>query len=99
MESDWQKFRDLVPALRERYLSALNVRIARKLADSGRTGTQRFWDAKEEMDKEVRILRACLDGHSRSTMWVHMIAMREAGMLKREDLANFSEELKQQVFD
>jgi len=41
----------------------------------------------------------CLDGHSRSKMWLFMISMRRAGMLKREDRRDFSEEIQKQVFD
>jgi hypothetical protein len=99
MESDWKKFRDLVPMLRERYLCARNSQIARKLTESNKTETERFWDAQKLMDKEARILRACLDGHSRSKMWLYMVTMRDAGMLKREDLADFSAQLQKDVFD
>jgi hypothetical protein len=32
-------------------------------------------------------------------MWLRLMEMRAAGMLKREDLAAFSGELQKQVFD
>jgi len=99
MESDWKKFRDMVPKLRERYLAERNARILRNLTDPKKTETERFWDAMDEMEKEARTLRKCLDGHSRSKMWLYMDIMRRAGMLKRGDLADFSEELQKQVFD
>jgi hypothetical protein len=51
------------------------------------------------MEKEAKILRKCLDGHSRSKMWLYLVLMREAGMLKRDDLATFSTELQQEVFE
>lgn len=66
MESDWRKFRDMVPRLRERYLADRNTRIATLLTDPEKTETERFWDAAEEIEREARVLRECLDGHSRS---------------------------------
>ncbi|MBI3884444.1 MAG: hypothetical protein HY302_01755 [Opitutae bacterium] len=99
MDSDWKKFRQLVPILRERYLAERNRRIARTLTDAAKTETERFWDAQEVMEKEAVTLRRCLDGHSRSSMWGYLVEMRIAGMLEREDLAGFSEELRKQVFN
>jgi hypothetical protein len=99
MESDWQKFCALVPVLRERYLADRNAAVARIIGDPKRTETERFWDAKEVMEKEAKILRKCFDGHSRSKMWFYMITMRGEGLLKREDLANFSAEIQSRVFD
>jgi hypothetical protein len=99
MESDWKKFSALVPLLRERYLAERNARIALKITDPRKTETERFWGAMREMEKEAKTLRNCLDGLSRSKMWLFMTTMRAAGMLKKEDLAGFSEELKKRVFD
>jgi hypothetical protein len=97
MESDWRKFRDMVPHLRERYLAGCNARIARIIADPKRNETERFWDALEEMEKQAKILRQCLDGHSRSSMFSFMCGMLSVGMLTKEDLLQFSEELQQKL--
>ena len=96
-ESDWRKFRDMVPALRERYLAGRNTRTAAMLTDPTKTETERFWDAMEAMEREARVLRECLDGHSRSKMWLYMLTMIRAGMLTREDTAVFSEDLQKEV--
>jgi hypothetical protein len=98
MESDWKQFSALVPVLRERYLAERNAEIARIINDPKKTETERFWDAMEVMEKEAKTLRKCLDDHSRSKMWLNMITMRGAGMLKREDLAGFGEEIQKKVF-
>jgi hypothetical protein len=87
-----------VPALRERYLAERNATVRAILDDPKRTATERFWDVLEEMEKEAKILRSCLDDHSRSKMWLHLSLMRQARMLQREDLATFSVELQKQVF-
>lgn len=101
-ESDWKKFRAMVPVLRERYLAARNGPIAALLTDPKKNETERFWDAMAEMEKEAKVLRYCLDGHSRSKMWTYMLSMSHAGMMTKEDLAQFSDELQKElsyVFD
>ena len=87
----------MVPNLRERYLAERNARISCLLTDGGKNETDRFWAAMEEMEKESRVLRQCLDGHSRSKMWLYILTMIRAGMLKKDDLAHFSEELQKEV--
>ncbi len=99
MESDWKKFRALAPVLRERYLADRNAEIARIIRDPKKTETERFWDAMELMEREAKTLAKCLDGHSRSKMWLYLITMRGEGMLQRDDLVHFSEELQKRVFD
>ncbi|MBI2512974.1 MAG: hypothetical protein HYV96_13425 [Opitutae bacterium] len=96
-ESDWKKFRAMVPMLRERYLADRNARIAALLTASKKTETERFWDAMVEMEKEAKILHQCLDGHSRSKLWLFMHLMIHAGMLKKEDLTEFSDELQREA--
>jgi len=67
------------------------------LTDPRKNETERFWDALEGMEKEAKVLRRCLDGHSRSSMRRFMLSMISAGMLKQEDMGVFSEQLQKQV--
>lgn len=89
----------MIPMLRERYLAEQNARIALMLADPNKNETERFWAAMEAMHKESKTLHMCLDGLSRSQMPFKLILMRGAEMLRKEDLAGFSEELQRQVFN
>jgi len=98
MESDWKKLGKMLPVWRERYLTDHNARIVRILTDPKKTETERFWDAKKQMQKDARTLEQCLDDMRRSTMLVRLWTMRKAGMIKREDLADFSQELQDDVF-
>jgi hypothetical protein len=98
VESDWKKLNAMLPIWRERHLARCNVRIAGLLTSSRKSETERFWDAEEEIQKEAKVLRSCLDDISRSKMWLRLMQMRAAGMIHREDLAEFSEELQKQVF-
>jgi hypothetical protein len=54
-ESDWKKFKAMVPPLRERCLAARNGPIAARLTDPKKSATERFRDAMEEMEKEAKL--------------------------------------------
>ena len=96
-ESDWKQFRSMVEFLRERYLKEKNQQLTQILTDTERTSTKQFWDTFEEMKKEGKILEECLDGHSRSRMYMKMLLMLRYGMLKEEDLKGFSDGLQEQL--
>ena len=88
----------MLPVWRERYLAERNPRIAAVLSDPKRAETERFWEAEKLIGKEARILARCLDDIRRSRMWERLAEMRAARMIRREDLAEFSAELQDQVF-
>ncbi|MCD6527431.1 MAG: hypothetical protein J7K75_10620 [Desulfuromonas sp.] len=97
LESDWKKFRKRVPEWRERYLSGKNTEIVAILTDESRTPTEQFWDAKERMETEAQILKDCLDGHSRSSMFTYMLVMFRHKLIVESDLSEFSDELREQI--
>ena len=96
-ESDWKTFRRRVPQWRERYLRRKNEEVAGLLTSTVGTPTERFWEAKEQMEAEARILVECLDGHSRSKMSWYFLLMYRHGLIGAEDLAGFSAEVREGV--
>jgi hypothetical protein len=99
VEADWKKFRAMTVEWRERYLATQNVRLARLLTNPKKSETERFWEAEEQLAKIAKIVRRCLDDLRRSTMIIRLMEMRAAGMITRDDLADFSDELRKQIFD
>ena len=97
MEKDWKIFRKMAPHLRERYLMYKNKEIKKILEDKDKNETDRFWAAREQIEKERKILIDCLDGHSRSKMLLHMRLMYRYGMITEDDLNEFSEELRSKI--
>ena len=96
-ESDWKQFRDIVEYLRERYLKEKNKELVEILTSSSKTATEQFWATLDIMKKEKKILQDCLDGHSRSKMFLSMCLMLRHGMLNEDDLKGFSEDLQDQL--
>ena len=97
IKSDWKTFSKRVPEWRERYLNGKNTEIVAILTDESRTPTEQFWDAKERMEKEARILTDCLDGHSKSSMFTYILVMFRHKLILEADLSEFSDELREQI--
>lgn len=97
VESDWKRFRALVPELRERYLRDRNAELICILEDEALTPTEKFWTASERMDGIGGILRSCLDDHRRSNMMHSLRLMYCHGMISDEDLNGFSEGVRERI--
>jgi hypothetical protein len=96
-EADWKKFRKMVPVLRERYLEKLIPELTAMLQNEKQTPTERFWNASERTEEIGKILRTCLDGHTRSRMMSFLLLMIRHQMMTEEDLKGFSDELREQI--
>lgn len=97
LEKDWKTFKVMAPELRERYLRARNEELLSILTNEQLSETERFWDVEEQAGKIAKILRSCLDGHSRSKMEFFMMVMLTQGMMTKDDLAAFSEEVRERL--
>lgn len=97
IESDWKTFRRLTPEWRERYIKRINKKLLKTLSNPKETQTETFWDTKEKADKTAKILRDCLDGHSRSRMTRYFFTMLNHNMITLDDLTDFSEELQEHM--
>ena len=95
--SDWKTFRRCVPEWRERYLRLRNEELVGLLSDEAHMPAERFWQAKERMDEEARVLRSCLDGHSKGKVTWYLCLMYGHGMIEDGDLDEFTEGLQAAV--
>jgi hypothetical protein len=96
-EIDWSLFKELVPAVRERFLDEKNTELINILSDPTSTPTECFWACEEALNRTAKALKSCLDSLSRSNMRMNMIQMLQAGILKKSDLEPFSEDLKKRL--
>ncbi len=96
-ESDWKLFRSKLDVLREKFLTNKNIELAKYLTDPSKTATEQFWNTFEQMKDIETILKQCLEGYSRSDMFLHILAMYKHGMMADEDLYQFSDEIQKNV--
>lgn len=51
------------------------------------------------MEGEGKILRDCLDGHSRSNMTMHLLLSYHYGLVDDPDLDEFSDDLSEHILE
>ncbi len=75
LESDWKVYSKRIAVWRDRYLARRNAEILAIFTDEARTPSEQFWDTKEEMDEEARILHDSLGRFARSQMRTNLLVM------------------------
>lgn len=98
LESDWKIYSKLIPVWRDRYLQSRNEELLALLSEKARSPTEKFWEAKKQIDGEAKILDECLGYFSRSKMEMSILMMIRHGMIQDEELEQFSESLRQDLF-
>lgn len=96
-ESDWKRFKDVKAAALERFCERVLQECKEVIEDRGHSAHERYvqlFRLIRERDKE---LAAAFDYHSRSKVLMQLIAMRQLGVVKDEELEGFSLETRDSV--
>ncbi len=72
-------------------------KIITTLSQNGKTPTERFWEVRDRIVKEGRILVDCFDNHARSKLFQSLVSMIHCDVVGWEDLTGFSDELQQSL--
>ncbi len=96
IEKDWKLFRKLLPEWQERYMERLLSEYAAIIAGDGLASTK-FWKLEERLRKDVRHVGVSARMR-RSVMFHNLLSLLDEKAIDREDLAGFSDELKQSLF-
>lgn len=95
-ERDWKLFRSKLPGWQENYMDKLNHEYMEILNGDGNP-SDRFWALEERIRKDKRDTGVVVRGASRSNMLDNIMALIREGAIGVEDLAEFSEELRETV--
>ncbi len=95
-ERDWKLFRSKLPDWQENYMDKLNHEYMEILNGDGNP-SDRFWALEERIRKDKRDTGVVVRGASRSNMLDNILALIREGAIGVEDLAEFSEELRETV--
>lgn len=98
-ESDWTILKELIPKWRERYVAKKNQEILELLTEAGKTPIEQFWNAKEKLDSEAKILTKCCDGLTRRNLHYSLGEMYRCNFIGEEDLARFSDRIRDRLMD
>lgn len=95
-ERDWKLFRSKLPGWQENYMDKLNHEYMEILNGDGNP-SDRFWALEERIRKDKRDTGVVVREASRSNMLDNIMALIREGAIGVEDLAEFSEELRETV--
>ena len=95
-ESDWKLFRAKLPGWQEAYMDRLNHEYVSLLNGNGKA-SEKFW-ALEKRISEDRKQVGVVANMQRSRLCSNLAALLLEGAITKDDLAEFSEELRERVF-
>lgn len=96
-EADWKRLRELKPIALDRFCRRVLSDIERACSDSTATSHERYlavYDLLRKRDKELGLM---FDGLSRSSAVRKFLLMHRAGLLTEDEVAAFSEDIRNVV--
>ena len=94
-KKDWKLFQEKLPAWQEAYIERL-IKEYIKLLQKKTNASDRFWELEERIKKDKKNPGVQLQYEKSETIYniVYLIRLK---VIKIEDIADFSDELKQEV--
>jgi hypothetical protein len=96
-EADWKRLRDLKPIALDRFCARVLSDIERVNSDSAATPHQRYLAIYDLIHKRDKELGRIFDGLSRSNAVGKLLLMYHAGLLTKDEVAAFSEDIRNAV--
>lgn len=95
-ESDWKLFKSKLSDWQERYMDKLNHEYMEILSGEGNP-SDKFWALEGRIREDKKDTGVVVRETSRSNMLYHVMDLIREGAIGIEDLAEFSEELRETV--
>lgn len=96
-ESDWRRFKNLKRVVLERFCEGVLEECQRILADPGPGAHDRYLRLFRLTRERDRELARAFDGQSRSKAIVQLVAMRRLGLVRDEELHQFTPDTRRAV--
>ena len=94
-ESDWKLFRKLLPGWQEAHMQRLIDGYADLISGPG-PASEKFWKLNRRIKKD-KLAVGVVAEIKRSRMRENLVSLLDEGVITLDDLAGFSEELKEYV--
>ena len=88
---DWRLYKSLLPKWQERYMAKLNKEYIALLNENNNPSTN-FWKLEKRIHHDIKSPGVAIDV-SRSDLFVDILSLMNAGVINREDLADFSRDV------
>jgi hypothetical protein len=96
-ESDWKHFRQVRAVALERFCERILAEVVQLAVDHSKSQHERYlavWKLLQERDDEVA---RAFNNPRRSAAVLQLVSIRALGLLKEEELAGFSPELRERL--
>ena len=88
---DWRLYKSLLPKWQERYMAKLNKEYIALLNENNNPSTN-FWKLEKRIHHDIESPGVAIDVR-RSDLFVDILSLMNAGVINREDLADFSRDV------
>jgi len=97
LESDWKVFRSVHQRELDTYCAGVLGELRQICADSAQGPHERYVAAWRLLEERDRAIARAFNDVRRSRMFDQILAMRQMGLMPDEDLARFSDDLRESV--
>lgn len=94
-KKDWALFRKKVPDWQEAYMDKLNKEYIELLSGAGNP-SEKFWKLEERIREDKKMKGVMMDMR-RSQFLYNVLCLLNEGVISKDDLEEFSDELKDAV--
>ena len=95
-KQDWKLFREKLAGWQENYMERLNKEYIKLLSAKGRNASDKFWELEKRIKKDKKHPGVILQMDKSEAIW-DIVALINLGVIKFDDLTDFSDDLKQEV--
>lgn len=97
-KKDWKLYREKLPGWQERYMEGLVKEYIDILSSDEKEASDKFWELEERIKKDKKHPRVLIEVRKSNALYdiIRFIAL---DVITYDDIADFSEELKQDVRD
>ena len=95
-KKDWKLFREKLADWQESYMEKLTREYVVLLNDENKNASDKFWELEKRIKKDKKHPGVMMELSKSETIW-NISNLIRTGVIEYEDLADFSDGLKQEV--
>lgn len=95
-KKDWKLFREKLAGWQENYMAQLNKEYIALLSSENKKASEKFWELENRIKKDRKHPGVIMEMSKSQAIW-NIVDLIRLDVITYEDLADFSDDLKQAV--
>lgn len=95
-KKDWKLFREKLADWQENYMDRLNKEYIALLSSNNKNASDKFWELEKRIKKDKKHPGVIMEMSKSEAIW-NIVYLIRLGVIEFDDLADFSDDLKQAV--